>query len=197
MSYLLAFIFTYRGVLLPLGLIPAAVLAWDSLGLVQYSVGILLVVLGVVFRLSGVRRIGGRARVHSAGTRDLLTSGIYGHVRNPLYVGNILYAGGLVALFFSLPSAGLAIAYLLGLYTLIALHEEKALESLLGPPYRQYLSDVPRWFFRLRPYKDPAAVDSVVPFKEIFLRERFFLINGMIICGIATLIFSRVLHFSG
>lgn len=186
MSYLLAFVFTYRGALVPLALVPVAVLPWEPYSHIRYFTGLALLSLGIFFRVAGVRRIGGRARVHSAGARHLATTGIFGHVRNPLYLGNILYAGGLLALLFSLWSAGLAAFFLLGLYTLIALYEEAALEFQLSTPYRRYMEEVPRWRFRLRPYKASCGTDPVAPLREVIRCESLFILFGIVLCFFAS-----------
>lgn len=185
MDSLLAFIFTYRGALVPLVLIPAVVIPPGPHGSVRYFTGLGLLLLGVCFRVSGVRQIGGRARIHSAGARNLATNGVFGHVRNPLYIGNTLYAAGLGALYFSLLGAALAALYLLVLYMLIALHEERALELQLGAACRRYLSSVPRWLFKLKPFTNHDASSSVVPFREVLRWERHFLFTGFLMALLA------------
>jgi protein-S-isoprenylcysteine O-methyltransferase Ste14 len=190
MDSLMAFIFTYRGTLFPLAFIPPVVLASEQHTLLHYLIGFILVVLGLTLRILGVRRIGGRARVHSAGARHLMTSGIYGHVRNPLYEGNMLAAGGLTALYFSIWSVPLVLFLLVALYAIIARHEERCLELQMGDTYRKYLQEVPRWFFKLKPYEGSSASDPITPWSVVFKRERFFIFT----CTALTF-FSPLWHF--
>jgi protein-S-isoprenylcysteine O-methyltransferase Ste14 len=186
MGFLLAFIFTYRGALAPLALAPAMILPCEPESRLYYVLGFCTLLLGILFRIAGVRRIGGRARVHSAGVKSLATSGIYGRVRNPLYVGNLLYAAGIVGLFGSLWGGIMAGFYLFVLYTAIAIHEEKVLEQQIGASYREYRLAVPRWRILLRPYRDPDASSSVTPVGEIMRREMYFLLAGVLVALLAT-----------
>lgn len=190
MDSLMAFIFTYRGTLFPLAFIPPMVMSSEQHTLLHYLIGFILVVLGFTLRILGVRWIGGRARVHSAGARHLMTSGIYGHVRNPLYEGNVLAAGGLTALYFSIWSVPLVLFLLVALYTIIVRHEERCLELQMGDTYRMYLQEVPRWFFRLKPYEGSSASDPITPWSVVFNREKFFIFT----CTALTF-FSPLWHF--
>lgn len=190
MNSLMAFIFTYRGAMLPLSLIPPMVLALEPHTFLHYLIGVIMVGLGLSSRIMGVRRIGGRARVHSAGARHLMTSGIYSHVRNPLYIGNILAAGGLTALYFSIWSVPFVLLFLLALYTIIARYEERCLEMQMGDTYRKYLHGVPRWFFRLKPYRGASTSDPITPWKEVLQRERYFIFTCL-----ALTFFSPLGHF--
>ncbi len=186
MGFLLAFIFTYRGALAPLALVPAMVMPCEPESRLYYVLGLATLLLGILFRVAGVRRIGGRARVHSAGAKSLATSGIYGRVRNPLYIGNLLFAAGIVGIFGSLWGGILAGFFLFVLYTAIAVHEEGALEKLMGSAYRDYRLAVPRWRIRLTPYKKSDASSAVTPVGEILLREKYFFLASVLAILLAT-----------
>ncbi len=77
--------------------------------------------------------------------KQLVVTGPYRYVRNPIYVGvGILYAGyflwfGYCAI---LLYAGLA---LLGAHAFVVLYEEPNLKRKFGASYEQYLQSVPRW----------------------------------------------------
>lgn len=178
MDGFLAFVFAYRGALFPLAMLVPLILPVEPRGPWHYGIGFCMVALGLFFRIMGVCRIGGRARVHSAGARHLLTSGIFGHVRNPLYVGNSLTAGGLVALYFSLYGAPVTFFFLVGLYTLIILHEERMLLQQMGEPYAQYLRTVPRWLPSLTYRGGAGSGDPLTPWRDVLRYERFFLLFG-------------------
>jgi protein-S-isoprenylcysteine O-methyltransferase Ste14 len=82
-------------------------------------------------------------------TKDLVTTGPYRIIRNPLYLGGFLiYLGILI----TNPSLFLAILGLIGLpitYIGIA-REEKGLERRFGEDYRRYKQVVPGWIPRFR-----------------------------------------------
>ena len=187
MNRAVAFIFTYRGALVPLVFLPPLLLPDEVLfrepgeGPTCVLAG-LVAACGLFFRILGVRRIGGRARIHSGGARELFTTGIFCRVRNPLYVGNILYAAGISALWISLSAGGLVLLGLLGLYTLVVRYEEGVLLEQFGEPFARYLRTVPRWFPRLHPPggagkgKDGPPVSWTV----VLRHERVFLAGGVL-----------------
>ncbi len=83
----------------------------------------------------------------------LVVSGLYRHVRNPLYVAVVWAVAGQALL---LGSAGLlvyALLLLAGLDTFVALVEEPSLRSRFGEEYGTYCRGVGRWWPRLRPWR--------------------------------------------
>src|SRR5688572_6320655 len=62
-------------------------LASDSVGLVV--AGVVVVLIGELIRLWGVRHIGAVSRTRSERLGPLIASGPFALVRNPLYVGNV------------------------------------------------------------------------------------------------------------
>jgi protein-S-isoprenylcysteine O-methyltransferase Ste14 len=110
--------------------------------------GLAVVLIGEVLRLSAVRHIGTVSRTRTDRLGPLVASGPFGWVRNPLYIGNIALWVGL-ALVARLPWLTLPIAVLLALeYHAIVRWEEGLLTERLGRPYREYLTAVPRWLPR-------------------------------------------------
>lgn len=92
-------------------------------------------------------RGGRRRRVYAA---DLVTEGIFAHVRNPLYVGNILILLGLGVMANSLLFL-LAAGPLFGfMYHAIVRAEEAFLEGKFGGAYHRYTEDVNRWLPQVR-----------------------------------------------
>nr|MDO8084918.1 isoprenylcysteine carboxylmethyltransferase family protein [Candidatus Sigynarchaeum springense] len=85
---------------------------------------------------------------HEAPT-GLISSGLFGRMRHPLYAGVLLIYSGAVVMTFSL--AGLA---LLAIYSVVydkaATYEEGVLERMHGEEYKKYKRDVPKWLPRLR-----------------------------------------------
>jgi protein-S-isoprenylcysteine O-methyltransferase Ste14 len=108
-------------------------------------VGLASVGLGEALRLWAVRHIGVISRTRSDRLGPLVSTGPFGLVRNPLYVGNIAIWTG-----FALGARILWLAPLIALimaveYHAIAKWEERLLESRLGDDYRTYAARVPRW----------------------------------------------------
>lgn len=115
--------------------------------LVRWTAGGGLILLGVAIFAAGVRNFSRAATPVPSNqpVRALVTSGIHGFSRNPIYVGMfLLYAGiGLAVrspwvLILALP---LAIALRYG----VVAREEAYLERRFGDSYRDYKARVRRW----------------------------------------------------
>jgi protein-S-isoprenylcysteine O-methyltransferase Ste14 len=80
--------------------------------------------------------------------KRFVTSGLYGRVRNPMYVADILIIVGIAILVES--SAILAYGGLLwlGLHMLVVFLEEPRLRKKFGASYEEYCGRVPRWIPR-------------------------------------------------
>jgi len=81
----------------------------------------------------------------------LNTCGPYAHVRNPLYVGNLLIVLGLMWIAWNGWALLLALAFFFGQYHFIILAEEAFLREKFGARFDRYCDEVPRWLPRLRP----------------------------------------------
>ena len=75
----------------------------------------------------------------------LVTTGIYGRTRNPMYLGGALMQTGWAILLGSLPVAGACAAFLLCLDRLGIPFEERLLVARHGAAYDEYRRRVPRW----------------------------------------------------
>jgi protein-S-isoprenylcysteine O-methyltransferase Ste14 len=114
----------------------------------NWIVGALLVAAGEAVRISGVAAAGTVTRRRSREVQRLVTYGVFGWVRNPLYVGNFLIWMGFTVIsgvYWFLPIAALLFALE---YTLIVRYEEGVLESIFGSSYLTYKSRTPRWLPR-------------------------------------------------
>jgi protein-S-isoprenylcysteine O-methyltransferase Ste14 len=90
---------------------------------------------------------GGRSgRVYA---EDLVTSGLYAHTRNPMYVGNLLIMAGLAVASNNWPTLLIAIPAGLFMYSSIVAAEEEYLQQRFGVAFTQYCQDVPRWLPRV------------------------------------------------
>jgi protein-S-isoprenylcysteine O-methyltransferase Ste14 len=110
-----------------------------------WIVGAIVVVAGEWIRLAGVAAAGTVTRRRSRTVQRLVTYGVFGWVRNPLYVGNFLIWMGFTIIsgvYWFLP---LAIVIFAIEYSLIVRYEEGVLESIFGAEYLAYKQTTPRW----------------------------------------------------
>lgn len=138
-------------------------------------VGFLIVVLGEVIRFWGVSIAGAETRTTGrVGGTYLITTGPFAHVRNPLYLGNmIMYAGiGVMsmALFPWLLLA--AVVWFYVQYSLIISREEEYLAAQFGAAYDEYRKHVPRFLPRLTPYRTAAPPPKRMNIAEGLASER-------------------------
>jgi len=75
----------------------------------------------------------------------IVTSGIYRHVRNPMYVGLMLMVGGFGVALASDWTIVMVLPLALVLRNGVVLREERYLEAKFGEEYRKYKSSAPRW----------------------------------------------------
>jgi protein-S-isoprenylcysteine O-methyltransferase Ste14 len=78
-------------------------------------------------------------------TLALATAGVYGRLRNPMYVGLLLLTGGIGIALASDWTLVLLIPTALVLHYGVVLREERYLEQKFGEDYRRYKEKVPRW----------------------------------------------------
>jgi protein-S-isoprenylcysteine O-methyltransferase Ste14 len=173
------FLFKYRD-----AVFPAVILATIIATRPQFSngsrtadlwldlVGILVAAAGQALRITviGYRYIvrGGKNRkVHA---EDLVTEGIFGLARNPLYVGNILVLFGIFIIW------NAPLLYLIGVpftlvgYMAIVAAEEAFLRDKFGAAYNEYCRTTNRWIPDFR--KAPDVLRGI-PFnwRRVLLRE--------------------------
>src|SRR5262249_38494529 len=85
--------------------------------------------------------------------QHLVVSGLYAHVRNPMYVGVVAAIFG-QALF--LAQSGLVIYGTLmwaAFHAFVALYEEPTLRRMFGPEYDAFRAHVPRWIPRVTAWR--------------------------------------------
>ncbi len=147
------FLFRWRNLLFPavvlglLALFPARPmdLPWRGVGglfLVAAGQGLRVLTIGLDY----VKRGGSKGRFFAPG---LVTGGIFGHCRNPMYLGNLLLIAGTFTVAGN-PVGLLAAGTLFLLaYLAIARGEERYLASRFGDAYEAYRRAVPRWLPRV------------------------------------------------
>jgi protein-S-isoprenylcysteine O-methyltransferase Ste14 len=87
-----------------------------------------------------------------APTRRLIVTGLYRHVRNPMYVAVFALAAGQALLFGSMPLLLYAAAVWAAFHLFVLLYEEPTLRRQFPKDYERFQSAVPRWLPRLRPW---------------------------------------------
>ena len=123
-------------------------------------VGGLFIATGEFLRIWAVGYAGASTRARTLGAaRDLVTTGPYGYVRNPLYLGNFLLSLGVcfVANVYWLVAV-LVVGYFFQYLPIIAVEESYLMESC-GPVYQAYRDRVPRFIPQFHPYPEPSPHD--------------------------------------
>jgi protein-S-isoprenylcysteine O-methyltransferase Ste14 len=114
--------------------------------------GLIITVAGQAIRgatigLAYIIRGGKEGKVYA---EELVTSGIFSHCRNPLYVGNILMLLGVGVLSNSLLYVAVIMPLFLLIYQAIVLAEENFLRNKFDGAFQQYCSRVNRWIPSLK-----------------------------------------------
>ncbi|MHC5019397.1 MAG: methyltransferase family protein [Planctomycetota bacterium] len=141
------------------------------LGPILFLVGLAVAFLGQFIRISALRAIGPKSRVSSKiRTEELITTGVYSVVRNPLYTGNLFMAVGL-----SLATGWWPIAVICAVIGLVYYHfiigaEENALGGTFGEQYAEYTARTPRLIPAPHKFK-PLTEERRHRFGEYFPRE--------------------------
>jgi protein-S-isoprenylcysteine O-methyltransferase Ste14 len=152
----------YPGVIAPPPLIVAAALVAGLLLDWLVPAYVLSVLLSLATRLffGGLLTVGGLGLIwlaghqfHRLGTNALpwqpslvlATGEIYGHLRNPMYVGMIMIAVGVAIALASDWTLVLLVPAAFALHRGVVLREERYLTAKFGEDYRQYLAKVPRY----------------------------------------------------
>ncbi len=124
--------------------------------------GFLIAVCGEAIRFWGVSWAGSETRTTgSVGGTFLVVSGPFAHVRNPLYVGNILMYLGLGVMSFAVfPYLQIAaLLFFFVQYHFIVTEEEGYLRKTYGDSYADYVKNVPRFIPGFSAYK-PGGVEQ-------------------------------------
>jgi protein-S-isoprenylcysteine O-methyltransferase Ste14 len=97
---------------------------------------------GATIGLAYIIRGGKEGKVYA---EELVTTGIFSHCRNPLYVGNILMLTGIGILSNSLIYVVVVIPVFLLIYHSIVMAEENFLRNKFSDRFDQYCASVNRW----------------------------------------------------
>jgi len=155
--------FHYRGLLIPFVLAtllvatgPSEALRADSVARGVSLAGVAIALLGQAIRFfvigfAYIKRGGKNRRIYAD---DLVTEGVYAHVRNPMYIGNFLMLVGLAIIWGSPLAFAIGVPLVGFLYFAIVVSEEAYLRNKFGVAYDAYARDVNRFVPRLAGLRD-------------------------------------------
>jgi protein-S-isoprenylcysteine O-methyltransferase Ste14 len=145
--------FRRRGLLLPIAiillLIPSPRLMDDPA--LAGLIGLAIALVGQAIRTAtvGLEYIIRGGKNHQVYAEALVTGGIYSHVRNPMYVGNLFLVVGLALASNSWIFVLLGISIAVLTHVAIVAAEEDFLRGKFGAEFVAYCSRSPRWIPRL------------------------------------------------
>jgi len=123
-------------------------------------VGALLIALGAAGLLESFARFALQGMGTPAPVMQperLVVTGLYRHVRNPMYVALVAAIVGQALLFGSVALIEYAAVVWLMFHLFVVFYEEPTLRSSFGADYRAYCAAVGRWLPRLSPWRGPGA----------------------------------------
>lgn len=116
-----------------------------------FLIGVLIMIAGLTLiakTVSALTRIGDGTLAPWSPTTKLVTSGIYGYVRNPMIMGVLTTLFGESISILSAPIFKWLIIFFIINNIWFFLYEEPNLEKKFGAEYRKYKKEVPRWIPR-------------------------------------------------
>ena len=151
---------------------------------INITLGIIFVAIGELGRIWCVSYAGGITRTRTGDLNQLITSGPFGYVRNPIYISNIIMYSASAFLLGVPGVVYFAVLYFLLEYIFIIAYEESILIKTFGDEYLSYTDKVNRWLPRLRPYIGRNVHLPLV--KEALKAEKstFFSIIGITVIAI-------------
>jgi protein-S-isoprenylcysteine O-methyltransferase Ste14 len=144
------------------GLIPWSITLWEfrapflGLELTRY-LGVLLIFAGIPglidsFVKFAVQGLGTPAPI--APTENLVVTGLYRYVRNPMYVAVVSVIFGQALLFGDRRLLVYGALFWLACHLFVIFYEEPTLERTFGAEYVSFRENVPRWIPRLTPWRN-------------------------------------------
>lgn len=147
------------------GLIPWSMTRWEFrpafFGLEgARPVGVLLILVGLPglvdsFARFALQGLGTPAPV--APTKNLVVTGLYRHVRNPIYVAVVAIILGQAMLFGDWRLVLLGALFWLAFHLFVVAYEEPTLRRTFRSEYEEYRANVRRWVPRVVPWRAPES----------------------------------------
>lgn len=128
---------------------------WDSPWLLGQSAGIVPTIVGAIIALAGAGLILIGSRGHSQAktnvepwrpTTAIISTGVYGFSRNPIYLGMAVLQFGLAICGGSLGAMAMIVPAVLFIQFQVIAREERYLEAKFGTAYTDYKAKVRPWF---------------------------------------------------
>jgi protein-S-isoprenylcysteine O-methyltransferase Ste14 len=142
------------------GLIPWSITRWEFrppfLGLeLTRVIGVILILAGVPglvdsFARFALQGLGTPAPI--APTRNLVVTGLYRYVRNPIYVAVVAIVLGQAVLLGDWRLIVYGALLWLAFHLFVVAYEEPTLEQTFGGEYEAFRANVPRWIPRMTPW---------------------------------------------
>jgi protein-S-isoprenylcysteine O-methyltransferase Ste14 len=122
-------------------------LSASGTGLAHWIVAVSLILIGLALAAAGIRNFtrAGTPVPTTEPTRALVTTGIHGWTRNPIYLGMFLVYGGIGVASRSPWTLILALPLAITIRYGVVAREEAYLERRFGDAYRAYRARVRRW----------------------------------------------------
>ena len=132
---------------------------WRALGALPILIGLAL----MLWCVANFVVVGEGTPAPFDAPRRLVVSGPYRHVRNPMYVGGLLFLVGYALLFaeFSPVLLWYAVGLIVAVNLFILAYEEPTLRRKFNGEYREYCRNVRRWIPRIRPWRPQKQQASV------------------------------------
>src|SRR5205085_10194127 len=122
----------------PFGAMPGEIMLWLGLTLMLLGQTLRIITIGLDY----IKRGGKDGKIYA---NRLVTGGIYRHVRNPMYAGNIMIVLGILLLGGNPWALLVGGTFFVWAYMLIMWSEERYLNREFGEAYAAYCARVPRW----------------------------------------------------
>ncbi len=82
--------------------------------------------------------------------KELVTTGLYRYIRNPIYVGTLTIIIGHFLWFKTIWMLAYSVVVFLVFHLFVALYEEPTLKEKFGMTYENYCKSVPRWIPKIK-----------------------------------------------
>lgn len=144
------------------GVLPWLITHWrfgDDASFGVGAAGAVLILIGLAMLIECFVRFAIKGRgtpAPIAAPKELVVSGLYAHVRNPMYVAVLLIIFGQSMLFASAALIAYGIAIWFAFLLFVLYYEEPRLKAEFSEAYDAYAAAVPRWIPRLKAWRPPA-----------------------------------------